>query len=191
MRSHLILLAILAPACASTSLTLGPSTVHSQRLGYVSDYQGARVEVATCSGRMAYRFDGSAYDSRKLETGDGHGYRIGALAGYQVTDRITLSAGATFREQDTSAWTKRGIAPRVELEYADRAGLVRVAVDRLDESDDQQTSYSAEVRSLSRVPVFLRVERVEYRTLFASGTGERYEAGLMFRIKPRQQASQR
>lgn len=177
------ILALAGCASAHSTLALGPSIVSSRDLGYVQNYGGVRAEATTTRDRMILRTNLGAFDSAKVETGDGWGLRAGVVAGYQVTRHLSLLAGAEYRRQTTSTWTKEGIAPRIEAELAGKYLLARIGGEWLDEPDDRQRNAFVEVRSLQRVaPLFVRYERVEYRTLFAEGTGERYELGLLFTV---------
>lgn len=177
------LLAILlaSPAVAETSLHVGASIVSSYNLGYVSEYPGARVEVEHKGSAFAFRARGAAYQSEKLETGDGTGFRVEALAGWHNGHWSAL-AGIAYRRQSTSAWMKQGTPFLAEVHAWNRYVEAIVGGEYLSDSDDTQTVLSAEVRSRSRFPVFLRFEHVDYRTLFSEGTGSRLEVGVLWRV---------
>lgn len=169
-------------AGAETSFLVGPGLVHSTDLGYVANYLGAQGEVEKRTNRFVLRGDLSAYDSEKVETGDGFGFRVAAMGGVRIGRNVTVLGGVQYRRQSTSAWVKDGIAPRLEFEFSGRLGLLRLGAERLDETDDLQTDLSVEVRTAGRYRLFARAERVEYETLFAKGSGQRYEIGMLFRI---------
>lgn len=169
-------------AGAETSVLVGPGLVHSTNLGYVENYLGARGEVESRGDRLVLRGDLSAYDSKKVETDDGFGFRLAAMAGVRIGNHVSVLAGAQYRRQSTSAWSKDGLAPRVEVEFSGKRGLLRLGVERLDEPDDQQTDLSVEVRTGKRFQLFVRGEWIEYETLFAKGNGQRYEIGMLFRV---------
>lgn len=169
-----LLLALLLTGC--TSIAAGPSYVASQDLGYESPYWGARAEGRVEHGKWVGVAQGEYYDSHKLETGDGRGTRARALGGVQVHPQVALLGGVTYSRQDTSAWTKEGYAPTLLIELQDDWGSVLGSVERLDDSDDEQWVGSLEVRSWW---IFGRWTYVDYKTLFAEGTGQRYEIGLL------------
>lgn len=176
-----LLFLVACPALAEVNVHLGAAFVSSKNLGYVSTYPGAKVEVAGNVGAFAYRARGAYYQSEKLETGDGHGYRLGFMAGWQ-SDRFAVLGGLGYREQVTSAWTKQGTPALVEFQIRNRRGSFALGAEYLSDSDDTQTVLSAEFRALVKFPVFVRVEHVDYQTLFAAGTGQRVEIGAFWRV---------
>jgi len=177
VRNHLILPALLLTGC--TSIAVGPSYVESHGLGYESGYVGAKAEGRAQHGKLYGVFQGAYYDSEKVETGDGHGTRARALGGAEVADGIRILGGVTYSSQETSAWKKEGWAPTLQVEWQDGIGLLIGSVERLDDSDDQQWVGALEGRIGVNWPVFLRYEYVDYKTLFAEGSGQRYEIGLL------------
>lgn len=177
----LLALLLAAPAMAETHINVGASIVSSNDLGYVSEYPGARVEVEHQGRAFAFRARGAAYQAEKVETGDGIGYRAEALAGWHNGHWSAL-AGFAYHQQSTSNWTKQGTPVLVEAHLWNQRGELIVGGEYLSDSDDTQTVLSVEVRSRSRFPAFLRFEHVDYRTLFAEGTGSRVEIGVLWRV---------
>lgn len=175
--------ALIGTATAETRLDIGASWVTSRDLGYAASYPGARVEVEHEHGRFVLRGRIAAYDSAKLETGDGHGERIELLAGWNLGRGVSILAGPAYRQQTTSTWQKVGTPAMVEIRLSDPRAELAVGAEYLDDSDDTQTVLSTEIRGhLRRVTGLLRYEHVEYRTLFAEGSGSRIEVGLLYRL---------
>lgn len=180
MRNTLLLLTLLLVGC--TSVSVGPNYVHSNSLGYNPDYFGGRVEATGDNQFWTGKVVAAAYDSNKLETMDGFGYRVSALGGYRFSYGIAVLAGAEFRYQQTSTWLKQGVASVVEVQFLDNYGKYLGGVSFLDEPDDKQTVIYGEYRSPWKYQVFLRCEYVDYKTLFAEGDGQRYELGVLIPI---------
>lgn len=183
MKNLLLLSALFLVGCSTISA--GPSYVHSNKLGYVPDYYGGRVEATGDMNFFTGKLVGAAYDSKKLETGDGFGYRLSALGGYRFSYNIIVMAGLEFKYQRTSTWVKQGFAPAVEVQLLDNYGKYIVGASRLNEPDDHQTVVYGEYRVPWSLPFFLRYEYVDYKTLFAEGEGNRYEIGLLIPILSR------
>ena len=173
-----------AVVSAETRIDVGATWVSSRDLGYVASYPGARVEVEHQRGAFTLRGRVAAYDSAKLETGDGHGERVEILAGWHG-NRVEILAGPAYRQQATSAWKKVGTPALAEVRFLDPRGAFTLGIgaEYLSDSDDAQTILSTELRARWRaVTALLRLEHVEYRTLFAEGDGERVEVGLLYRL---------
>ena len=177
MRNHLILSALLLTGCSS--IAVGPSYVESRNLGYETPYVGAKAEGRAQHGKLYGVLQGTYYDSQKVETGDGHGTRARALGGLEVSRQFRILGGVTYSSQETSAWKKEGWAPTLQVEWQDPHGTLIGSVERLDDSDDEQWVGALEGRIGVNWPVFLRYEYVDYKTLFAEGSGQRYEIGLL------------
>ena len=166
---------------SETLVTVGASAVSSSGLGYESPYAGARVEAENTGQRIVLRSLVAVYDAHKIDR-DGYGLRAELFAGYRFGEHVTLSAGARYLDQVTDGLHKSGLAPAVELEIRSEHLALRLGADRLREPDDRQDGLSAELRTRGRWQAFGRYERVRFESAFASGTGERVEAGVVYRV---------
>lgn len=172
--------ALLLSGCATVSV--GPSYVHSSGLGYTPDYFGGRLEVVANKGFFNGKLVAAAFNSDKLETGDGYGYRLSAQGGYRFSYNVIWLLGVDFKHQETSTWVKEGFAPSTEIQLLDLYGKYVAGVSYMDEPDDRQWVIYGEYRSPWKYPVFLRYEYVDFKTLFAEGDGKRYEIGLLIPV---------
>ena len=177
MRTVLILLAIILTGC--TSIAVGPAYVGSEKLGYESPYWGGKAEGRAEHGKWRGVAQVAYYDSQKLETNDGHGARARAMGGLEVARGFVLLGGVTYSTQETSAWKKEGWAPTIQAEWTDPLGTLIGGVEYLDDSDDKQLIGVLEYRTPGNWPFFVRFEYVDYETLFAEGSGRRYEIGFL------------
>lgn len=181
-RLALVLAFVASIASAETRLDVGATWVSSHDLGYVATYGGARIEFEHQRGAFSLRARAAAYDSAKLETGDGHGERVEILAGWHA-DHVEILAGPAYRQQATSAWTKVGTPALAELRIFDPRGSFALGAEYLSDSDDTQTILSTELRARWRgITGLVRYEHVRFETLFAEGSGSRVEVGLLYRL---------
>lgn len=160
-------------------LLLALALAGSQSLGYESPYVGVKGEGQLESGRFVSVAQIAYYDSQKIETGDGFGVRGRILAGIKIGDHVTALGGITYSRQETSAWTKQGVAPTIQIEIKDDLGSLSISAERLNDSDDKQWVGALEARFDIKPKVYGRYEYVDYETLFAKGHGNRYELGLI------------
>lgn len=172
-----------ATANAETAPSVGASIVSSSGLGYESPYAGARIEAETRGDRFVLRSMLAGYDAQKIGR-DGYGLRAELFAGLDLGAHVTLWAGGRYLDQVTDGLHKSGLAPAAEIEWHGRRLAVRLGGHRLREPDDRQDVTSLEIRTLGRWQAFGRYERAKFESQFASGAGDRLEAGVLYRVNP-------
>jgi hypothetical protein len=125
--------------------SLGAVGVYSHGLGYEELYGGGTARLAVLGKRFVLRAEGELLNAEKTIDEDGFGMRGSAVAGVKA-GAVELLAGFYAAKQVEESWTKREIAPRVEL------GWNMTRMDRLSLYADgplDQVDWSAGLRAES------------------------------------------